>query len=136
MVTAAYGLGENVVQGAVNPDEFLVYKPPSTATPPDHAPHLGSKALRMVYGNAPVTGDATRNVEVPPQTAALCHQRRRGAAAGPLRRQHRKHYGRPMDIEWAKDGDSGELFIVQARPETVHSNLDASEQLTYGSGKR
>jgi pyruvate,water dikinase len=133
MVTAAYGLGENVVQGAVNPDEYLVYKKTLDGI---HRPivrrHLGSKALRMVYANDPVTGDATRNVEV------RAADRRRFAISDDevlelanFAVTIEQHYGRPMDIEWAKDGNTGELFIVQARPETVHSNLDASRQLTY-----
>ncbi len=133
MVTAAYGLGENVVQGAVNPDEYLVYKKTLDGT---HRPivrrHLGSKALKMVYSKDPVTSEATRNVEVRKA------DRRRFAISDDEVLQLanfavsiERHYGRPMDIEWAKDGRTGELFIVQARPETVHSNFDASRQLSY-----
>jgi pyruvate,water dikinase len=133
MVTAAYGLGENVVQGAVNPDEYLVYKNTLDGV---HRPiirrHLGSKALKMVYGKDPVTGEATRNVEVRP-----ADQRRFAISDDEVLElatfavSIERHYGRPMDIEWAKDGVTGELFIVQARPETVQSNLEAGSQLTY-----
>tara|TARA_R100000005_G_scaffold96736_1_gene87154 strand:+ start:11952 stop:14375 length:2424 start_codon:yes stop_codon:yes gene_type:complete len=133
MVTAAYGLGENVVQGAVTPDEFLVYK---NTLVDDFRPiirrQLGSKALKMVYSKDGITGMATRNVEVRRQ------DRQRFAITDDevlqlarLAISIERHYGRPMDVEWAKDGRSGELFIVQARPETVHSNLDASKQLSY-----
>ncbi|HET9651001.1 MAG TPA: phosphoenolpyruvate synthase, partial [Usitatibacter sp.] len=121
-ITAAWGLGETVVQGAVNPDEFYVYKPALRANL--HAivrRNLGGKAIKMVY--AP-PGSATRvaTVEVPES------ERRRfclsDADVATLARQAlviEEHYGRPMDIEWAKDGASGEIFILQARPETVHS---------------
>jgi pyruvate,water dikinase len=133
MITTAYGLGENVVQGAVNPDEYLVYKKTLDGS---HRPiirrQLGSKALRMVYGNDAVTGDATRNVEVRPadrQRFAISDDEVLTLAGFAVSIE--RHYGRPMDIEWAKDGESGELFIVQARPETVHSNLNASTQLNY-----
>jgi len=133
MVTAAYGLGENVVQGAVTPDEFLVYKNTlADGFRPIIRRQLGSKALKMVYSKDGVTGVATRNVEVRRE------DRERFAITDDevLQLAHlaisiERHYGRPMDIEWAKDGRSGELFIVQARPETVHSNLDASKQLSY-----
>jgi len=129
MITAAYGLGENVVQGAVNPDEFLVFKPTLKL---GHRPivrrHLGEKAIKMIYTRDPVTADATRNVAVKKEERARFAisddeilQLARYAVA------IEKHYTasagkpRPMDIEWAKDGETGELFIVQARPETVHS---------------
>ena len=141
MITAAYGLGENVVQGAVNPDEFLVYK--NTL----HAPfrpilrrHLGSKALKMIYSQDSVTGEATRNIEVRREDRyrfAITDDEVLQLAAYAVAIE--KHYGRPMDIEWAKDGRTGELYIVQARPETVHANHDASKQLSYrlkGQGKR
>ena len=138
MITAAYGLGENVVQGAVNPDEFLVYK---NTLDGKHRPiirrQLGSKALKMVHVENPVTANATRNVEVSEE------DRQRFAITDDevlelanLAISIERHFGRPMDIEWAKDGESGELFIVQARPETVHSNLDASKQLSYRLNER
>jgi pyruvate,water dikinase len=129
MVTSAYGLGENVVQGAVNPDEFLVFKPTLDS---GHRPiirrHLGEKAIKMIYTRDPVTSEATRNVAV-----KKSEQRRFSITddevlqlaryATVIERHYSKQAGkpRPMDIEWARDGISGELFIVQARPETVHS---------------
>ncbi len=138
MVTSAYGLGENVVQGAVNPDEFLVFKP---TLEQGHRPiirrHLGEKAIKMIYSRDPVTAEATRNVPVKKQERqrfsisddevlqlaryAVVVERHYSAHAGKLR---------PMDIEWAKDGITGELFIVQARPETVHSmHTDAFQEI-------
>jgi pyruvate,water dikinase len=129
MITAAYGLGENVVQGAVNPDEFLVFKPTlATGYRPIIRRHLGEKAIKMVYTRDPVTAEATRNVPVKKNerqrfsiTDEEVLQLARYAVA--IERHYSRHAGqpRPMDIEWARDGVSGELFIVQARPETVHS---------------
>ncbi|HEY2273893.1 MAG TPA: phosphoenolpyruvate synthase [Steroidobacteraceae bacterium] len=121
-ITAAWGLGETVVQGAVNPDEFYVYKPALRAG--KYAivrRNLGGKAVKMVYAPA---GSAERvaTVEVPEA------DRRRfclsDADLETLARQAlliEEHYGRPMDIEWGKDGATGEIFILQARPETVQS---------------
>ena len=121
-ITGAWGLGETVVQGAVNPDEFYVYKPALRAG--KYAVvrrNLGGKAVKMVY--APAGSDArVATVEVPEA------ERRRfclsDADLETLARQAlviEEHYGRPMDIEWGKDGASGEIFILQARPETVQS---------------
>jgi pyruvate,water dikinase len=121
-ITGAWGLGETVVQGAVNPDEFYVYKPALRAN--RYAVvrrNLGGKAIKMVY--APAGSDArVATVEVPEA------ERRRfcltDADLETLARQAlviEEHYGRPMDIEWGKDGASGEIFILQARPETVQS---------------
>ncbi|MEF3194283.1 MAG: phosphoenolpyruvate synthase [Halothiobacillaceae bacterium] len=128
LITAAWGLGENVVQGAVNPDEFLVFKPTLAS---GHRPiikrQLGSKAMRMIYTHDSLVGRSTRNIEVPPE------ERHRFCISDDevleLARQAviiEQHYGRPMDIEWAKDGNTGELFIVQARPETVQARADTS----------
>lgn len=129
MITSAYGLGENVVQGAVNPDEFLVFKPTlEQGFRPIIRRHLGEKAIKMIYTRDPVTAEATRNVAVRKserQRFSLNDdeilQLARYAVA--IERHYSTRAGkyRPMDIEWAKDGESGELFIVQARPETVHS---------------
>jgi len=129
MITAAYGLGENVVQGAVNPDEFLVFKPTlAQGFRPIIRRHLGEKAIKMIYTRDPVTADATRNVAVKKQERAQFAisddeilQLARYATI--IEKHYSAHAGksRPMDIEWAKDGVSGELYIVQARPETVHS---------------
>jgi pyruvate,water dikinase len=126
LITAAWGLGENVVQGAVNPDEFLVFKPTlHDDLRPIIKRQLGSKAIRMIYTHDAQAGHSTRNIEVPPE------DRQRFCISDDevleLARQAvtiEQHYGRPMDIEWAKDGQSGELFIVQARPETVQTRAD------------
>jgi pyruvate,water dikinase len=121
-ITAAWGLGETVVQGAVNPDEFYVYKPALRAG--KHAivrRNLGAKAVKMVY--AP-PGSTTRvaTVEVPEsERHRFCLSDADIAALARQALLIEEHYGRPMDIEWAKDGASGEIFILQARPETVHS---------------
>jgi len=128
-ITASWGLGETVVQGAVNPDEFYVYKPALRAG--KYAilrRNLGGKALKMVY--APQgSGERVRTVAVPPED-----QRRfclSEADLVTLARQAlviEEHYGRPMDIEWARDGASGEIFILQARPETVQSRAGRTIQ--------
>jgi len=122
-ITSAYGLGEGVVQGAVNPDEFYVYKPALAAARPGILKRsVGSKALKMVYTNDRAVGRTTEFVDVP------AGDRRRlsltDAEVTELARQAvtiEKHYGRPMDIEWGKDGSDGRLYILQARPETVQS---------------
>ncbi len=132
-VTASYGLGETVVQGAVNPDEFYVHKPTLAA---DRFAvlrrNLGSKMIKMVYGEAAEAGKSVETVEV---DAA---ERRRFCITDEevmdLARQAviiEQHYGRPMDIEWAKDGDDGKLYIVQARPETVKSRSDSNVMERY-----
>ena len=123
-ITAAYGLGENVVQGAVNPDEFYVHKPALRAGRPNPIirRRLGEKADKMILGNSGAAGDSVKNVRVQES------ERRRFCIGDDdikiLARYAlaiEEHYGRHMDIEWAKDGESGEVFIVQARPETVKS---------------
>jgi pyruvate,water dikinase len=131
VINASWGLGENVVQGAVDPDEYVVYKPLLTRS--DFVPiiekSLGEKAQKMIYDSA---GPPTRNVPTSqaerqsyvlgdPEILALARW------ASLIER----HYGRPMDMEWAKDGESGELFIVQARPETVQSRREAAALRSY-----
>ena len=126
-ITASYGLGENIVQGAVNPDEFYVYKPTLRLGKPAILRRtLGSKKLRMVYGSAP--GERVRNEDTPIPlrsqfsiTDADVHELAKQALV------IEQHYGRPMDIEWAKDGNTGRLYIVQARPETVKSRVRATQ---------
>ncbi|MFC4729240.1 phosphoenolpyruvate synthase [Coralloluteibacterium thermophilus] len=126
-VTSSYGLGENVVQGAVNPDEFYVYKPTlREGKPAILRRQLGSKQIRMVYSDAP--GERVRNEDTPAElrnrfsiTDEDVHELARQALT------IEKHYGRPMDIEWAKDGESGRIYIVQARPETVKSRSNAQQ---------
>jgi pyruvate,water dikinase len=122
-ITAAYGLGEMVVQGAVNPDEFHVYKPALRAGRlPIVRRSLGSKAQKMVYAEGAGDGHRVRTVEVSPdERARYCLS---DDDVLELARQAlliETHYGRPMDIEWGKDGSTGEIFILQARPETVQS---------------
>ena len=120
-VTGSYGLGEMVVQGAVNPDEFYVYKPTLKAGKPAILRRqIGAKQQRMVYSDKP--GERVRIEETPlADRAKFClsdeevHELSRQALT------IEEHYGRPMDIEWAKDGNTGKLYIVQARPETVKS---------------
>ncbi|RKR03429.1 phosphoenolpyruvate synthase [Kushneria sinocarnis] len=129
-VTAAWGLGEMVVQGAVNPDEFYVHKPTLAADRPAVVRRsLGSKAERMVYADDREHGRQVRIEPVPEaQRQRFCLD---DADIESLARQAvliEQHYGRPMDIEWAKDGRSGELFIVQARPETVRSRQQVMER--------
>jgi pyruvate,water dikinase len=122
-ITASYGLGEMVVQGAVNPDEFYVYKP---ALRSGHLPivrrGLGSKAQKMVYADNSGSGRRVQTVEVPAaERERYCLT---DADVLSLARQAliiEDHYQRPMDIEWGKDGQTGEIYILQARPETVQS---------------
>ena len=121
-VTASYGLGETVVQGAVNPDEFYVYKPALRAgRSAVLRRNLGAKAIKMVYGE-PGTGERVRTVDVP--AAERARFSISDADLVELSRQAlliEEHYGQPMDIEWGKDGETGALCILQARPETVQS---------------
>jgi len=132
LINSSYGLGENVVQGAVNPDEFYVFKPTlKKGFKPIISKVVGAKSIRMIYA---VDGSKhpTKNVTVPDE----------------MRRQFsindkevlklagwasiiEDHYKKPMDMEWAKDGISGELFIVQARPETVQSQKDVTTFENY-----
>ncbi|NLG77006.1 MAG: phosphoenolpyruvate synthase [Xanthomonadaceae bacterium] len=121
-ITSSYGLGELVVQGAVNPDEFYVYKP---ALRSGHAPilrrSLGAKATKMVYGDGN-NGVRTRTIDVPPEARTRFSLTDEDVIA--LAKQAltiEEHYGCPMDIEWGKDGETGKLYILQARPETVQS---------------
>jgi pyruvate,water dikinase len=132
-VTAAYGLGETVVQGAVNPDEFYVHKPMlAQGKLAVLQRNLGSKAIRMIYRDNAAGGNPVETVDTPME------QRRRFALSDEqvmeLARQAviiEQHYGRPMDIEWALDGIDGRLYIVQARPETVESRSSAQHLQRY-----
>jgi len=133
LITSSYGLGESVVQGAVNPDEFYVYKPALSAGKQSILRRkLGSKMTRMVYSEDPAVG---KTIETQPVPAIEADQfSLSDSDATELARQAliiERHYGQPMDIEWAKDGVSGELFIVQARPETVQSRKDTSTYERY-----
>ena len=122
-ITGSYGLGETVVQGAVNPDEFYVYKP-SLAAGKKSILHKtrGSKMIKMIYAQEEHPEHAIQTVKVSkPERKLFCIDDTDITALAKMAVTIEKHYKRPMDIEWAKDGLSGELFIVQARPETVVS---------------
>ncbi len=132
VIDAAWGLGENVVQGTVNPDNYLVFKP--LLARPDLTPilrkKLGTKEKKLVYSRA--TGHSTRNLDAAAnerhsfvlEDAEILQLARWATAI-------EQHYGQPMDIEWAKDGNSGKLFIVQARPETVQTRCKAGVLHNY-----
>jgi len=130
-ITSSYGLGEMVVQGAVNPDEFYVFKPTLQAGKPAILRRsLGSKQLRMVYSDVP--GERVRTEETPAELRARFSITDEDVHA--LARQAliiEQHYGRPMDIEWGKDGHTGKLYILQARPETVKSRAHATQIERY-----
>jgi len=130
-VTSSYGLGEMVVQGAVNPDEFYAYKPSlNTGKPAILRRTLGSKQIRMVYSDIP--GERVRTEPTPLELQGKFSIS--DADVEELSRQSlviEKHYGRPMDIEWAKDGNTGKIYIVQARPETVKSRGKATQIERY-----
>ncbi|MEJ2621315.1 MAG: phosphoenolpyruvate synthase [Candidatus Thiodiazotropha sp.] len=125
-ITSSYGLGETVVQGAVNPDEFYVHKGNVEAGKPAILRrNLGSKAIKMVYGQA--GEDRVKTVDV-----ATTEQNRFSLTSEQVERLAQmaitieKHYQRPMDIEWGLDGIDGQLYILQARPETVESRVDTA----------
>jgi pyruvate,water dikinase len=132
IINAAWGLGENVVQGSVNPDETVVFKPllENSELAPIIDKTLGQKEKKMVYARG--GSNTTRNIDTEPDErrsfalsdAEILQLARWGCAI-------ESHYGRPMDIEWAKDGDSGDLYILQARPETVQSLKAGGTLKTY-----
>src|SRR6185369_16461559 len=137
-VTSAYGLGETVVQGAVNPDEFYVHKPMlEKGRPAIVRRALGSKLEKMVFGKSATTGKSTRVVDVPEaerhafslKDAEILELARYAVAI-------EKHYGRPMDIEWGKGAD-GKIYVLQARPETVKSRKrDVEERYALKGSSR
>jgi pyruvate,water dikinase len=128
LITAAYGLGETVVQGAVNPDEFYVYKPAlREGKSAVIRRNLGAKAIKMVFGEASETGRSVRTLETTAQERGrFCVSDTEVEQLARYAVTIEEHYGRPMDIEWGKDGADGKLYILQARPETVQarSRLD------------
>ena len=131
-VTGAYGLGENVVQGAVDPDEFYVHKPTYLA---GHRAVLrrlvGDKAVKMVFVEGE-TKNTTRNIPTPKaDRARFCLTDEDVLELAGYACAIERHYGRPMDMEWAKDGLDGQLYIVQARPETVASQRSLTTVDTY-----
>ncbi|MGO2275952.1 phosphoenolpyruvate synthase [Pseudoalteromonas nigrifaciens] len=127
-ITSSYGLGEMVVQGAVNPDEFYVHKPTLLKNKPSVVRrNIGSKAIQMIYSKDKAHGKQVDIVDVAPELSnkfSITDEEVQELAKQAVIIE--KHYGRPMDIEWAKDGNDGKLYIVQARPETVRSNEDAN----------
>ncbi len=132
-VTSSYGLGETVVQGSVNPDEFYVHKETLKADRPAVVRrNLGSKLIKMIYSSETTAGRSVDTVDV--DAADRSRFSITDADVESLARQAviiEKHYGRPMDVEWAKDGDDQQLYIVQARPETVASQSDANQKVSY-----
>jgi pyruvate,water dikinase len=131
LINAAWGLGENVVQGTVNPDEYQVFKPllSNEKLVPILKKKRGDKDIKMIYGDR---HEPTRNVPTSKAEQAkyvLDDQEIVQLARWAITIE--SHYGCPMDMEWAKDGLTGQLFIVQARPETVHSRRDAAHFKTY-----
>ncbi|WP_255989199.1 phosphoenolpyruvate synthase [Chitinolyticbacter albus] len=131
-VTASYGLGETVVQGAVNPDEFYVHKPTLAAGRPAVVrKHLGGKALKMEFTQDATAGRSVKTVEVP-----LAQRRQFSITDAEVEELARyaltieQHYQRPMDIEWGRDGIDGRLYILQARPETVKSQESSADKLS------
>jgi pyruvate, water dikinase len=138
-ITSAYGLGELLVQGAVNPDEFYVHKPMlDKGRPAIVRRALGSKLEKMVFGASDKAGKSTRVVEVPEEERSrfslsdddVLELARYAVAI-------ERHYGRPMDIEWAKDGVDGKIYVLQARPETVKSRTrDVEERYALKGSSR
>ncbi|MDR0996477.1 MAG: phosphoenolpyruvate synthase, partial [Zoogloeaceae bacterium] len=129
-VTASYGLGETVVQGAVNPDEFYVHKPMLEQGKQAVVRRaLGSKLIKMIFAADKIAGKSTKTVDVAEEERQrFCIS---DAEVQELARYAviiEKHYGRPMDIEWGRDGHDGKLYILQARPETVKSRESGSSQ--------
>jgi pyruvate,water dikinase len=127
-ITSAYGLGETVVQGQVNPDEFYVYKPAlESGRPAILRRTLGSKALRMVFAENRAAGRSTSTFEVPlEEQAKFSINDMEIEELGRIAIRIEKHYERPMDIEWGRDGNDGKLYILQARPETVKAQEEKS----------
>jgi pyruvate, water dikinase len=138
-ITSSYGLGELLVQGAVNPDEFYVHKPMlEKGRPAIVRRGLGSKLHKMVFGKSDQAGKSTRVVDVDEAERSIFSledteilELARYAVA------IEKHYGRPMDVEWAKDGADGRIYVLQARPETVKSrSRDVEERFALKGSSR
>ncbi len=137
IINAAWGLGEYVVQGAVTPDEYRVFKPllGRDGLVPIIEKTVGAKDRKLVYGGGTKSVKDVTTTEKERRSFVLCDDEI--VALANWAQIIERHYGRPMDMEWAKDGETDQLFIVQARPETVQSRKDASTFTTYelsGSG--
>ncbi len=132
-ITAAYGLGETVVQGAVNPDEFYVHKPTLAQGRSGVVRRsLGEKAIKMVYEKDPAAPRQVKTIAVPePERLRFCLQDDEVRELARQAMAIEDHYRRPMDIEWGKDGVDGKLYILQARPETVKSRASALRLRRY-----
>lgn len=131
-ISAAWGLGETIVQGAVNPDRYVVFKPllDTPGASPIIEKTLGDKAIRMIY--AEEGGRQTRVVAATPdERRSFVLDDDEILELGRWAVAVEKHYGRPMDLEWAKDGSNGLLYLVQARPETVHAGLGQASFRRY-----
>ena len=127
-ITGAYGLGDTMVQGAVNPDEFYVYKPGLQKNKPAILNRtLGSKLIKMIYSDNADHGQSVQTVDVAEQDRmSFCLNDDQVTELARHALTIEQHYGRPMDIEWAQDGTDGFIYIVQARPETVESRASTS----------
>jgi pyruvate,water dikinase len=132
-ITASWGLGESVVQGAVNPDEYYVSKLAlANNRPAVLMRNLGTKATRMVYGQDAATGRSVLTQETPvAERERFCLEPSEMEELARYAVTIEKHYGRPMDVEWARDGVDGRLYILQARPETVASRKQAGSLERY-----
>ncbi len=132
-ITSSWGLGETVVQGAVNPDEFYIHKPMLAAGKyPLIRRHLGSKLIKMEFADRQAEGRTVRTVDTPPeQRARFSLSDEEVIELARYATIIEQHYGRPMDIEWGKDGIDGQLFILQARPETVKSQARDRKQQRF-----
>ncbi|MBW4649688.1 MAG: phosphoenolpyruvate synthase [Kastovskya adunca ATA6-11-RM4] len=137
LITAAWGLGENIVQGSVTPDEYRVFKPllKNENLKPIVEKTLGTKEKKLIYAQG--GSKTTKNTDTSPEErAAFVLNDEEVLQLARWASVIETHYKTPMDIEWAKDGDTGELFIVQARPETVQSQKQAGALLTYSLKKK
>ena len=137
VINASWGLGENVVQGTVNPDEYVVFKPllGKKGVFPLLEKNLGLKEKKMIYGHG--KSHATKNLTTSiKERGRFVLSDKEIVLLASWGVEIEKHYGRPMDIEWAKDGNTRELFIVQARPETVQSQKTEGSYNTYVLSKR
>src|SRR5918996_5728339 len=138
-ITSSYGLGELLVQGAVNPDEFYVHKPMlDKGRPAIVRRALGSKLQKMVFGKSDKAGKSTRVIDVPEdERSAFSLSDKEVLELARYAVAIERHYGRPMDIEWAKDGADGRIYVLQARPETVKSRTrDVEERYALKGSSR
>lgn len=133
LIDSIYGLGENIVQGKVNPDEFYYFKPTGAIV----SKKIGKKALRMVYNNTKGAKNPVKDIPV-----SLADQHKQSITDDQVKQLGKwaviieEHYGRPMDMEWALDGKDNKLYIIQARPETIHSVRDRNKLEEYKLEKR